>query len=73
MSDLRQYSGLTTKIHAMKAKLLTQQDFVNIAELKSVPEAIEYLKEKPAYTKYINRMDVSLYHSGMRWILLITA
>lgn len=64
MSDLRQYSGITTKIHAMKAKLLTQQDFVNIAELKSVPEAIEYLKEKPAYTKYINRMDVSLYHRG---------
>lgn len=64
MENLRQYSGITTKIRAMKAKLLTKQDYVAIANLRSVPEAIEYLKGKPAYTKYINQMDTSLYHRG---------
>ena len=48
----------------MQAKLLTEKDFENIANLKSVPEAIDYLKEKPAYADYVNRMDVSLYHRG---------
>ena len=64
MGNLRTYSGLTTKVRAMQAKLLTDGDFESIANLKTVPEVIEYLKEKPAYTKYINRMDASLYHRG---------
>ena len=64
MVNLRTYSGITTKIRAMQAKLLTEADYENIANLKTVPEVIEYLKEKPAYTKYINRMDTSLYHRG---------
>ena len=58
------YSGIVTKVRAMQAKLLTEKDFENIANLKSVPEAIDYLKEKPAYADYVNRMDVSLYHRG---------
>ncbi|MEI3210527.1 MAG: hypothetical protein V8S14_06450 [Lachnospiraceae bacterium] len=28
----------------------------------SVPEVIEYLKEKPAYAEYMNRLEVKLYH-----------
>ena len=64
MGNLRTYSGITTKIRAMQAKLLTEADYENIANLKTVPEVIEYLMEKPAYTKYINRMDTSLYHRG---------
>lgn len=56
------YSGITTKIRAMRAKLLTDEDFENIIHLSNVPEAIEYLKEKPAYAKYIGQMDASLYH-----------
>lgn len=64
MGNLMLYSGIVTKIRAMQSKLLTQQDFEDIAGLKSVPEAIEYLKGKPAYAEYINEMDVSLYHRG---------
>lgn len=64
MGNMTAYSGITTKIRAMQAKLLTDKDFENIINLKSVPEVIEYLKEKPAYAKYINQMDVSLYHRG---------
>lgn len=64
MSSLMAYSGIVTKIRAMQAKLLTDQDFETIANLRSVPDAIEYLKGKPAYTEYLNQMDVSLYHRG---------
>ena len=64
MGNLRTYSGITTKIRAMQAKLLTNADFESIANLRAVPEVIEFLKEKPAYTKYINRMDAALYHRG---------
>ena len=62
MGNLMSYSGIVTKIRAMQAKLLTEQDFDNIAGLRNVPEAIEYLKGKPAYADYVNEMDVSLYH-----------
>ncbi len=64
MGNVMSYSGIVTKVRAMQAKLLTEKDFEKIANLKSVPEAIDYLKEKPAYADYVNRMDVSLYHRG---------
>ena len=64
MGNVLSYSGIVTKVRAMQATLLTEKDFENIANLKSVPEAIDYLKEKPAYADYVNRMDVSLYHRG---------
>ena len=47
MGNVMSYSGLTTKIRAMQAKLLTRRDYESLANLGSVPEAIEYLKEKP--------------------------
>ena len=62
MGNLMAYSGIVTKVRAMQAKLLTRQDFENIAALRSVPEIISYLKEKPAYAEFMNQMDVSLYH-----------
>ena len=64
MGNLMSYSGIVTKIRAMQAKLLTEEDFHNIAYLGNVNAVIEYLKEKPAYAEYINQMDVSLYHRG---------
>lgn len=60
------YSGIVAKIRAMQAKaLLTDKDFENIANLRSVPEAIDYLKEKPAYAEYMNQMDISCIIEGM--------
>ncbi len=64
MGNVTAYSGITTKIRAMQAKLLTEKDFEDIIHLNSVPEAIEYLKEKPAYARFIGQMDASLYHRG---------
>lgn len=62
MGNVMAYSGIVTKVRAMQAKLLTDQDFVDIAGLRSVPEIVEYLKGKPAYTEALNRMDATLYH-----------
>ena len=42
------YSGITTKVRAMSAKLLTAVDYDIIAGLGTVTEAIEYLKDKTA-------------------------
>lgn len=62
MGTLMSYSGIVTKIRAMQAELLTDQDFVDIVNLRTVPDAITYLKEKPAYSEFMNQMDISLYH-----------
>lgn len=64
MGNIMSYSGIATKTRAMQAKLLKSEDFEHIAGLRSVPEIIEYLKGKPAYAEYMNRMDTSLYHRG---------
>ena len=64
MGNVMAYSGITTKVRAMSAKLLTAGDYDTIAGLGTVTEAIEYLKDKTAYAPYVNRMDISLYHRG---------
>lgn len=62
MSSVMTYSGITTKIKAMEAKLLRPSDFEAIAAMKSVVEVIEFLKERPGYRNFIEQMDHSLYH-----------
>lgn len=49
MGSLLSYSGLTTKIRAMQSRLLTDDQYRELAELKSVPQAVTYLKQQPAY------------------------
>ena len=64
MGNIMAYSGIVTKIRAMQSKLLTSEDFENIASMKSVLEIIAFLKEHPAYEDLIGQMDESLYHRG---------
>lgn len=47
MGSLLSYSGLTTKIRAMQSRLLTDDQYRELAELKSVPQAVTYLKQQP--------------------------
>lgn len=49
MGGLFAYSGLSTKIKAMQAKLFTDAQYEEIAALKNVMEVVEYLKKYPAY------------------------
>lgn len=46
MSGLLSYSGLTTKIRAMQSHLLNDQNFREIVELESVPQAVSYLTDE---------------------------
>lgn len=64
MGNVMTYSGITVKIRAMQAKLLKDRDYEQIASMRSVPEVTEFLKEKPAYEKYLEEMDSTLYHRG---------
>ena len=64
MGNVMLYSGIVTKVRAMQAKLLKDEDFENIAGLRSIPAAVEYLKGKPAYAEALGRMDETLYHRG---------
>lgn len=45
MGNLLSYSGIVTKIHAMQAKLLTDDHFREIAQLRNVAEVVTYLKK----------------------------
>ena len=62
MGNVMAYSGIVTKVHGMQAKLLLEEELEDVASKKTVPEVIEYLKEKPAYAEYMNRLEVKLYH-----------
>ena len=64
MGNVMTYSGITVKIRAMQAKLLKDGDYEQIASMRSVPEVTEFLKEKPAYEKYLEEMNSTLYHRG---------
>ena len=48
MGNVMAYSGLTTKIRAMQAKLLTQADYETISGFTDVVQVVEFLKTKPA-------------------------
>ena len=45
MGSLLKYSGIVTKIRAMEAKLLTPEQFADIANLRSVPDIADYLRK----------------------------
>ena len=47
---LTAYSGMTTKIRAMKKRLLSSQQYEEITGLKTVSELLTYLQTFPAYS-----------------------
>lgn len=64
MGNLLSYSGIVTKIRAMQAKLLTDDHFRELAELRSVSEVVSYLKRLPAYSKAFENIDENMLHRG---------
>ena len=63
MSGLLSYSGLTTKIRAMQSHLLNDQNFREIVELESVPQAVSYLKQ---HMRICLRATTKLTFTGVR-------
>ena len=64
MGNLLEYSGIVTKIRAMEAKLLTPEQFTEIANLGSVPDIADYLKRNTAYADVLDTLDDSQIHRG---------
>ena len=64
MGNLLAYSGLTTKLRAMQSKLLTVDDYRELAEIASVPLAVAFLRQKPAYKDALATLDDHNLHRG---------
>ena len=50
MGSLLSYSGLSTKIRAMQSKLMSEQQYKEIAQLGSVIQIVAYLKKQPGFS-----------------------
>ena len=49
MGDLLAYSGVSTKLRAMQSRLFTREQCLELAASKNVTEAVNYLRQHPAY------------------------
>lgn len=73
MKKMLSYSGLVTKIRAMQSNLLTDDQYRELAEISSVPLAVAYLKQRPAYSQIWASLDENDLHRGQIEKLLINA
>lgn len=64
MGNLLSYSGLSTKIRAMQAKLVGEKEYREIAQLTSVPQVAAYLKKQPGYSDLWADLDENALHRG---------
>lgn len=64
MKSLLAYSGLTTKVKAMESRLITDAQFREMAAMDYVAEAVEYLKQQPAYKDIFSDLDDDTPHRG---------
>ena len=64
MENLLKYSGIVTKIRAMEAKLLTPEQFADIANLRSVPDIADYLRKNTAYAEVLDTLTEDQIHRG---------
>ena len=58
------YSGITTKVRAMESRLLTEEEFRQLAEQEDVRSAADYLKQQPAYAEVFAGLDDTKLHRG---------
>jgi V/A-type H+/Na+-transporting ATPase subunit C len=58
------YSGINTKVKAMKTKLISKEDFIDISNLESVADLISYLKKHPGYHDLFQKYDEQEIHRG---------
>lgn len=71
MGNLLEYSGIVTKIRAMEAKLIKPEQFTEIANMRSVPEIVDYLRKNTAYSDVLSSLEEDQVHRGNIEKLLI--
>ena len=64
MGNLLEYSGIITKLRAMEARLLTDEQFEEIAALTSVTELVSYLNAHSSYQDMLQDMNEAMLHRG---------
>ena len=64
MGGLTSYSGISAKLKAMRAKMLTEQDFEKIAQFPTVADAFSWLRKHPGYEKALASIPELDVHRG---------
>lgn len=62
MGNLLAYSGTTTKIRAIRSRLLTSENYRELAAIPTVTDALAYLKRQPGYQELFANVDESALH-----------
>jgi len=62
--SLLSYSGVTTKVRAMSAKLMKPEDYRTLTTLTSVHEYVNYLKQRKSYAPIFTQVNVDTLHRG---------
>lgn len=72
MSNLLAYSGLTTKVRAMESNLITNSMYVELSNLSSVTEVVNFIGNLNSYKDIFSKVDVNGLHRGdlERYLLL---
>ncbi len=63
-TNLIAYSGMTTKIRAMKKNLISPAQYEEITHITSVPELINYLRTLPSYAAVLSDLNTGDVHRG---------
>lgn len=62
MGDLKRYSGLTTKVKAMRSRLVSNDEYLRLIECDKISEIAEFLKGKGGFDKALEKEDLSNIH-----------
>lgn len=62
MQNQVSYSGISSKVKAMSAELISPSMYREISAMSSVPEFTAYLCEHTSYKKYLSQTDIRLLH-----------
>ena len=62
--NLNAYSGMSTKLRAMKSQLISTSQYEEISRLPNVAELIKFLQELPSYALVLSDIDASSAHRG---------
>lgn len=60
MSGERNFSAVNTKVRVLKSRLLSNEDYINLMQEKSIKEQISYLRDRTVYGEVLR--DIESFH-----------
>lgn len=70
MFDTIKYSGIITKSKALRARLISDEEYRHILSMSNVSEIIAYLREHPGYKPIFQYAEDNISHRGQLELLL---